>query len=131
MKFVEIAWHPLDERPLNLIEQVNQTWTYLVTLKALSFLFVRHPDAGGFQLNLGTEAGTDIVSLIPNVVAAEAFAAVRPKNNDKIRKDIKKLSLAHPDARARYVFFAAPGFPQARHAKFESIAGIEVWAIDV
>jgi hypothetical protein len=35
MKFTEMAWHPIDDRPLNLIEQLNQTWTYLVTLKAL------------------------------------------------------------------------------------------------
>jgi hypothetical protein len=43
MKFTEMAWHPVDDRPLNLIEQLNQTWTYLVTLKALPFLFERHP----------------------------------------------------------------------------------------
>src|ERR1035437_2926245 len=57
-----MGWHPIDDRPLNLIEQTNQTWTYLVTLKALPFLFERHPDAGGFCLNLGTQAGTDITS---------------------------------------------------------------------
>jgi len=45
MKFAEMAWHPIDDRPLNLIEQLNQTWTYLVTLKALPFLFERHPAA--------------------------------------------------------------------------------------
>jgi len=56
MKFTEMAWHPIDDRPLNLIEQLNQTWTYLVTLKALVFLFERHPAAGGFRLNLGTPA---------------------------------------------------------------------------
>jgi hypothetical protein len=46
MKFTEMAWHPLDDRQLNLVEQVNQTWTYLVSLNALPFLFERHPDAG-------------------------------------------------------------------------------------
>ena len=65
MKFTEMAWHPIDDRPLNLIEQLNQTWTYLVTLKALPFLFERHPAAGGFQLNLGTAGGTDIESAGP------------------------------------------------------------------
>ena len=29
MKFTEMAWHPIDDRPLNLIEQLNQTWTSL------------------------------------------------------------------------------------------------------
>ncbi len=64
MKFTEMAWHPIvPERRLNLIEQINQTWTILVSLRALPFLFSRHRDVGGFRLNLGTSAGTDIESL--------------------------------------------------------------------
>ena len=47
LKFTEMAWHPIDDRPLNLVEQINQTWPYLVTLKALPILFERHPEAGG------------------------------------------------------------------------------------
>jgi hypothetical protein len=43
LKFTEMAWHPIDDRSLNLVEQINQTWTYLVTLKAMPFLFERHP----------------------------------------------------------------------------------------
>jgi hypothetical protein len=131
MKFTEIAWHPIDDRPLNLIEQLNQTWTYLVTLKALPFLFERHPSAGGFRLNLGTAGGTDIESLVPNVVAAEVFAAVHPSNNRKLAKDLKKLALECPDAEARYVFFGAPGFRHERQHKLETVDGIEVWGIDV
>ena len=50
LKFTEMARHPIDERPLNLVEQINQTWPYLVTLKALPILFERHPEAGGFRL---------------------------------------------------------------------------------
>lgn len=131
MKFAMIAWHPLDDQPLNLIEQINQTWTYLVTLRALPFLFARHPEAGGFQLNLGTASGPDIVSLVPNVVAAEVFAAVHPMNNGKIMKDLRKLAQDCPSASARYVFFAAPGYKHERHTKLERIPGIEVWGIDV
>lgn len=92
MKFTEMAWHPIDDgRSLNLVEQINQTWTCLVSFKSLRFLFDRHPDAGGFRLNLGTEPGTDIISLRPDVVAAEAFAAVHPSNNRKLAKDLAKL----------------------------------------
>ena len=131
MKFTEMAWHPVDDRPLNLIEQLNQTWTYLVTLKALPFLFERHADAGGFRLNLGTLGGTDIESVVPYVVAAEVFAAVRPSNNRKLAKDLKKLALECPDAKARYVFFGAPRFRHERQHKLETVDGIEVWAIDV
>jgi hypothetical protein len=131
MKFEKIAWRPVDDRPLNLIEQLNQTWTYLVTLKALRFLFDRHPSSGGFCLNLGTASGTDIVSLAPNVVAAEVFAAVRPSNNQKLAKDQEKLAQEHPDAEARYVFFSAPGIRHERLRNLEAIDGIEVWGIDV
>ncbi len=131
MKFTEMAWHPIDDRPLNLIEQLNQTWTYLVTLKALTFLFERHPAAGGFRLNLGTARGTDIESVAPRVVAAEVFAAVHPSNTRKLVKDLKRLGLEWPDAKARYVFFGAPGFRQERQHKLETVDGIEVWGIDV
>jgi hypothetical protein len=131
MKFTEMAWHPVDDRPLNLIEQLNQTWTYLVTLKALPFLFERHPAAGGFQLNLGTASGTDIESVVPKLVAAEVFAAVHPSNNRKLTKDLKKLALDCPDAQSRYVFFGAPGFRHERQHKLETVEGIEVWGIDV
>jgi hypothetical protein len=131
MKFTEMAWHPVGDRPLNLIEQLNQTWTYLVTLKALPFLFERHPAAGGFSLNLGTASGTDIESVVPGVVAAEVFAAVHPKNNRKVEKDLKKLALECPDAQFRYVFFGAPGFRHERQHKLETVDGIEVWGIDV
>jgi hypothetical protein len=131
MKFTEMAWHPLDERPLNLIEQINQTWTCVVTLRALPFLFMRHPDVGGFRLNLGAAAGTDIVSLLPNAVAAETFAAVRPNNNRKLAKDISKLVRECPHACARYVFFAAPGFAHERQFALETEPGIEVWGVEV
>jgi len=131
MKFAEMAWHPIDDRPLNLIEQLNQTWTYLVTLKALPFLFERHPAAGGFRLNLGPAGGTDIESLVPKVVAAEVFAAVHPSNNRKLAKDLQKLVRECPDAQNRYVFFGAPGFRHERQHKLETVDGIEVWGIDV
>jgi hypothetical protein len=97
LKFTEMAWHPIDDRPLNLVEQINQTWPYLVTLKALPILFERHPEAGGFRLNLGTEGGTDIESLSPNVVAAETFAAVHPSNNGKLMKEVWKLVRERPE----------------------------------
>jgi hypothetical protein len=132
-KFAQLGRHPLDDMDLNLIEQVNQTWTFLVTLRALPFLFGRHPDAEGFRLYLGTEGGTDIVSIKPDVVAAEAFAAVRPRNNQKLKKDIDKLARECPNARARYVFFNAPGFKHERQFSLEMVTapGIEVWGIDV
>jgi hypothetical protein len=131
MKFTEMAWQPLGEKRLNLVEQINQTWTYLVSLRAMPFLFARHPDVGGFRLNLGTAAGTDIESVASDAVAAETFAAVNPSNNRKLAKDLLKLARKCPNARARYVFFASPGYLHERQHKLESIEGIEIWGIDV
>jgi hypothetical protein len=121
----------LEPRDLNLIEQINQTWTYLVSLRALSFLFERHPEAGGFKLSLGTSSGTDIMSLVPHAVAAETFAATSPRSNQKLVKDVQKLLRNCPEARARYVFFAAPGFKHERQRLLETVSDIEVWAMDI
>ena len=132
MRFDRIGWHPLEDRVLNLVEQINQTWTCLVTLYALKFLFDRHRSAGGFRISFGTESGTDIVSLqpvdlrCPRVVAAEAFAAIKPSHNDKLRKDRAKLLLEHPDVPSRYVFFGGPNIRDERYKNHE-IPGVEVW----
>jgi hypothetical protein len=131
LKFSAFGRHPLEDRDINLIEQVNQTWTYLVSLRALPFLFGRHPEAGGFRLYAGTEGGTDILSLVPHAVAAEGFAAVHPRSNRKLANDLEKLARDCPEARARYVFFAAPNFRHERQILLEKLPGIEVWGIDI
>lgn len=131
LKFETVGRHPLDDRDLNFIEQVNQTWTFIVSLRATQFLFGRHPEAEGFALSIGTASGTDILSLKPNMVAAEAFAATRPQSNKKLSKDVQKLARECPDAVSRYVFFASPNFRHERQFALETVAGIEVWGIDV
>jgi len=131
IKYYKIGRHPLEDRPMNLVEQVNQTWTCLVSLKAAEFLLGRHPDVGGFQLNLGNKGGADILSVSPDRVAAEGFAAVSSDSNKKLKKDLKKLERQHPKAQARYVFFAAPGVKHERQPARELLPGIEVWGIVV
>jgi hypothetical protein len=109
LKFDPVGYDPLDEhRNLNLIEQINQSFTYLVSLRAVEYLLAEHPEAAPYRLNLGTRAGSDIESL-DGSVAAEAFAAVTPDNNGKLQKDIAKVKLVPADH--RYVFFssARPG----------------------
>ncbi len=92
LKFERAGFHPLDGTPLNLIEQLNQTFTYLVSFEGARMLFDWHrDDCSGFRLNLGTASGSDIESIEPGVVAAEVFAAVAPDNNDKLTKDIRKV----------------------------------------
>jgi hypothetical protein len=53
MKFEAVGYHPIDGHPLNLVEQINRTWTYLVALAAAKQLLKLHPDAGGFRLAPG------------------------------------------------------------------------------
>jgi hypothetical protein len=106
MKFDQIGCDPLDEKcPWNFIEQLNQTFTYLVTLQGAAHLMRRHPEAAPFTLNLGTSSGPDICSA-DGTIAAEAFAATSPKSNDKLNKDI--LRLRKTNARFKFVFFYCP-----------------------
>lgn len=90
MKFGGIGFDPLDSnRGLNLIEQINQSFTYLASFYALEILFTKYPELAPFKLNLGTTAGSDIESECGGL-AAEVFASVTPTNNQKLKKDINK-----------------------------------------
>src|SRR5688500_20201246 len=54
MKFDLIGFDPLKpERPLNLIKQVNQAASYLVTFRAVEYLFETLPVHAPFRLNIG------------------------------------------------------------------------------
>jgi hypothetical protein len=115
-------------RHLNVVEQLNQTFTILVTLRAVERLIEFHPDAGGFRLALGPSSGRDIESVAPDMVAAEVFSATHTNSNQKLKKDLARL-LADP-ARHRYVFFAAPGYEAGRQEELEKTApGILVYAV--
>jgi hypothetical protein len=46
------------------------------------------------------------MSVEPDLVGAETFAAVRPENNDKLNRDLAKL--AKTTCRYRYAFFYCP-----------------------
>lgn len=131
MKFERIGFHPVEGHSLNLIEQINQTFTYLVALRATAWLLDRHPNAGGFRLAPGAKAELplDIMSVEPNLVGAETFAAVHPGNNCKLAKDIMKLQ--EFQYRFRYVFFYSPDFPPGRVERLERYPGIEVHCIDI
>ena len=106
MKFEELGFHPVEDRRLNLIEQVHQTFTYLVSLAAAEDILIRHPGSAPIYLNLGTSPGYDLVSPSQDVVA-EVFAAVRRTNNRKLAKDVIRVDRS--EARHKYVFFHCPG----------------------
>jgi hypothetical protein len=130
MKFDPIGFHPLEDRPLNLIEQINQTWTFAVAIAAARQLLNLHPDVSGFRLAPGAHASLelDIMSEEAGYVGAETFAAVNPRNNGKLAADLVKL--ASRMERYKYVFFMSPLFPgNERRPQFER-NGIEVWSVD-
>ncbi len=131
MKFEPIGFHPTDGRPLNLVEQINQTWTFAVAVAAARLLLDRHPEAGGFRLAPGAHASQelDVMSVAPGLVGAETFAAVCPTNNRKLAKDLAKLA-SRPEEH-RYVFFLSPRHRgTARLPRLER-AGVQVWCVDV
>jgi hypothetical protein len=64
MKFETIGSHPIEGHALNLVEQINQTWSYVVALAAARQLLELHPDVEGYQLAPGAHASIplDIMS---------------------------------------------------------------------
>jgi len=137
LKFDQVGFHPLDGHALNVIERVNQIWTYLAALSAVRLLFELHPDAGRFSIAPGAPGAPgapaaqplDVVSEVEGLVGAETFAAVDPRNNRKLAKDLVKLS-----GRAelhRYVFFVSPLFPGTTRLPQLERGGVHVWSVDV
>jgi hypothetical protein len=129
MKFEMVGTHPVDGHALNLVEQINQTWTYMVALAAARQLLVLHPEAGGYRLAPGAHAAAplDIMREAEGLVGAETFASGDPRNNRKLAMDLAKM-VARPE-RYRYIFFLSPKFPGTKR-QFER-DGIQVWSVDV
>lgn len=106
LKFTPAGCDPLEPaRGLNVVEQINQTFTYLASLAAVRWLLVRHPASAPYTLNLGTTSGSDIASG-DGLVAGEVFAATHPDSNDKLRKELDKVGLSK--ATHKYVFYLSP-----------------------
>ncbi|MCG6118663.1 MAG: hypothetical protein MEQ07_10810 [Aquimonas sp.] len=128
MKFRPIGCDPLDsEAPLNVIEQLNQTFTYIASARAAVMLFQLHPRLAPFTLNLGNIGGSDIESGFSGQLACEVFAAVNTSNNQKLNKDLAKV--AATGAEHKYVFFMCPGVAAGRQTRLERLPGVQVWAV--
>jgi hypothetical protein len=48
LKFDAVGGHLIEDRPLNFIEQINQTWTFAVALAAARQLLAWHPMSAAF-----------------------------------------------------------------------------------
>ena len=126
MKFGDIGFDPLDSKhELNIVEQTNQSSTYLASFYALEILFTDYPKLAPFKLNLGTASGSDIESECGEL-AGEIFAAVAPTSNQKLKKDINKVLATN--ARLKFVFFMCPNFELGRQPKLER-DGVIIWAL--
>ena len=126
MKFGGIGFDPLDsKRELNIVEQINQSFTYLASFYALEVLFSEYPELAPFRLNLGTAPGSDIESECGGL-SAEVFAAVAPTSNQKLKKDINKV--LKTNAKLKFVFFMCPSFDLGRQPKLER-DDVIVWAL--
>lgn len=130
MKFEPVGFHPIEDRQLNVVEQINQTWTYFVAASAAKQLLELHPEAGGFHLAPGAHASLElaVMSDAPALVGAETFAAVDPKNNRKLHLDLNKMTLRTEVH--RYVFFMSPLYPSAGRQERLERGGVQVWSLD-
>src|SRR6516164_4402782 len=111
IKFYSHGYHPIDHgRRLNVIEQVNQTWTFICALTAAGLLLDLHPDAHGYRLapDANTSLELDIMSENSRLVGTKVFAVVDPQNNKKLLNDLIKMR--GRSERHRYVFFMSPKF---------------------
>lgn len=104
VKFTQKGYDPLFERPLNFIEQVNQTFTYLVSLSAVEILLTLYP-IKSFRVNFGTSSGYDIESLDGDIIC-ECFAATTPDNNNKLKSDAERLA-NNKTANKKYLIYYA------------------------
>ena len=130
MKFDPIGFHPVAGQALNLVEQINQTWTYAAAIAAARQLLLLHPEAEGFYLSPGAHMARelDIMSVVPGLVGAETFAAVDPRNNNKLASDLAKL--ATRTETHRYVFFLSPKCKGAMRQRKLERDGVQVWSVD-
>ena len=130
LRFESYGRHPWKDGELNLIEQLNQTFTVMASLAAARRLMKKKwfPQSGGLRLNLGTTPGRDIEGICQDVVEAEVFAAVNPKNNGKLKKDIKRMKESR--AQNLYVFFYAPSCTPGHKSGLEvPDSRVQVWAL--
>lgn len=101
-KFEKIAREPLSGKRENLIEVINQSQTYLISILAVEYLFDKYPEQV-FVLNWGNIPGYDIES-VDGTIIAECFAATSYKSNGKLTADLKRLN-ANNTACIKYEFF--------------------------
>ena len=124
MKYDKAVLEPLSGKPENLIEAVNQSQTYLVSIKAVEYLYEKFPDQT-FVINWGNIPGYDIESKDGSIIA-ECFAATSYKSNGKLTKDLKRLA-ANESAVFKYEFFYDKEFTEDHRLYYqEKYSDVEI-----
>ncbi len=114
LKFEEFGNDPLTpDSPLNFIEQLNQTFTYIASIRACRHIFDTELRVKKITMHLGSHKGSDLVMMNGSgkiLGLAEVFAAVDHKNNNKLKKDIEKVSsdAAKYKVSIKRVYFISP-----------------------
>ena len=120
IKFNPVGCDPLAaDKPLNLIEQVNQIFTYYASFKAAALLFEWHDDLRQLTLHLGTASGTDIESGDCGGIVAEVFATTNPSNNGKLINEKEKIM--RKTAKHKYVFYMSPKHGKGRREESQDL----------
>ena len=108
-KFEKIAVEPLSGRAENLVEVINQSHTYLISIMAVEYLYKLYP-AKAFVINWGNIPGYDIES-VDGTIIAECFAATSYKSNGKLTADLMRLA-DNTEAEYKYEFFYDKDFTE-------------------
>ena len=124
---VDLVGHdPLTGGPLNVVEQLNQTFTILVTLRAIERLLELHPEAGAFRLAL-EQAVVGTSRVLCQIMSQLRYFWQPVLTATTSWKNLLRLST--DPGRHLYVFFASPEFAAGRHERLETVADVQVYAV--
>ena len=91
LKFGELGFSSIGSRRQNIMEQVNQSFTILMSCYAAEKYF---PQAMGFEFAFAAAGGRDMIVYGDDdevVAEVEIFTAVRAGNNRKLRRDVDRM----------------------------------------
>lgn len=104
MKFTKCGGDPFTGEHLNLVEQINQTFTYLVCLEAVRVLMERHPDKDAqYVVSFGSKNGFNVMTRDGGIVC-DCFAAARPDLHGQLIREVRKVN-GCAGARYKYVVY--------------------------
>lgn len=115
LKFEKCVTEPLSGNAENLIEVVNQSMTYMVSIMAVEHLFKIHPNSS-FNINWGNISGYDIESEDGTIIC-ECFAATSYRSNGKLSADLKRLNKG--SANYKYEFFYDKEFTEQHKTYYQ------------